>query len=249
MQAKAICLLASQVAKGGPGMVAIAGQWLNIVLENLKFKYNLQMNRVTVPITVQAAAYGPFPLEADYLRTYDLFYQMPASGGATQSSVTIFLNPVTMEQFDAEFKSPSISNYPFEFANDLSTDAQVWSGGSQGAGTKLSSGNMFIYPQSSAQLTLTHRYMKDQPDIASPQSATAAPWFPYTDYLVEATAAGLMGVTGDSRKPEYEASALDKLRPYLIQEGDEQQTVHSVRLDPRRFRLHTGLRPTKAMPF
>lgn len=250
MQAAQICLLASQIAKGGTGMVKIAGQFLNLVLEDLKLVRDLKINRVTQMVTVTpAASYGPFNLEADYLRTYDMFYPLPVSGGGTQSSMTQFLVPITMEQFDAEFKSPSISNYPYEFATDLSTDAQVWSGGSQGVGTLTVPGVFFIYPQTSGSISVTHRYMRNQPDISAPETSTVTPWFPYTQYLINATAAYMMGVTGDDRKPEFVAECNQMLAPYLIQEGDEQQAVHRVKLDPRTFKFRSALRPTKSSPF
>lgn len=248
MQASAICLMASRIAKGGAGMVSIAGQWLNLVLEDLKLNKNLKVNRVTQSITVQPGVYGPFALEADYLRTYDLFYPLPVAGGGTASSMTQFLTPVTMAQFDAEFKSPSISNYPYEFATDLSTQAQVWSGGSQGSGALTSAGQLFVYPQSSGTIVMTHRYMKDQPDMATPETSTQAPWFEYTEYLITATAANMMGVTGDDRADEFREKAKDMLRPHLIMEGDEQEAVKSVELDPRRFKFKRGLKPTKASP-
>jgi hypothetical protein len=91
--------------------------------------------------------------------------------------------------------------------------------------------------------------MLDQPDIVSPENSTQQPWFAHDQYLIEATAAGMMGVTGDNRKAEYEQRSLDMLRPYLIQEGDEQRAVVSIQLDPRRFHYHQGLKPTKAFPF
>lgn len=230
-------------------MVGIAGQWLNIVLEDLKLNKDLKVNRVTQPLVVSPGSYGPFNLEADYLRTYDLFYTMPTAGGATASSETIFLNPVTMEQYDAEFKGPSISNYPYEFATDLSTQAQATAAAPLPVtpGT-TPAGLIYIYPPSSGQLVLTHRYMVNQPDIANPQTSTAVPWFPYTEYLVTATAAGMMSVTGDDRTAEFRAKAQDMLRPFLIMEGDEQKTVRNVRLDPRHFRFNRGLKATKAAP-
>lgn len=249
MDAAAICLLASREAKGGTGMVDIAGQYLNLILEELKLVRDLKINRVTASIVVTGGVTGPFALEADYLRTYDLFYPLPASGAATVSGITVFLHPITMEQFDAEFKSPSIANYPYEFATDLSTDAQVWSGGSPGDGTLTQAGDLYIYPQSSGNITLTHRYMKNQPDIVSPATSTLTPWFPYANYLIKQTAARMMGVTGDNRQTAYLAECEEMLRPYLIQEGDEQQAVHEVKLDPRRFHFSKGLRPTKAYPF
>ncbi len=244
MQAQALCLAASQIAKGGgttygSGLTAIAGQGLNIVLEDLKLNKNLKVNRVTQMLTVLPGGYGPFALEADYLRTYDLFYPLPTSGGGTASSMTQFLVPITMEQFDAEFKSPSISNYPYEFATDLSTQAQ----------TTTSAGELFIYPQTSGALVLTHRYMMNQPDIASPELSTVTPWFAFTKYLIHATAAWVMGITGDDRQAVYLEQAEEMLRPHLIMEGDEQQAVHGIRLDPRFFKFHRNLKPTKASPF
>src|SRR5579859_4176750 len=194
MNAADICLLASRIAKGGTGMVGIAGQFLNLVLEDLKLNRDLKVNRVTQTLVVQPGTYGPFNLESDYLRTYDLWYPLPTSGGGTSSSMTQFLTPITMEQWDAEFKSTSISNYPYEFATDLSTQAQTSSG---------SAGVIWIYPMTSGQINLTHRYMKNQPDIPNPSTSTTVPWFPYTQYLINATAAYMMGVTGDDRKPQY----------------------------------------------
>lgn len=221
-------------------MVSIAGQYLNLVLEDLKLIRNLKVNRVTQLLTLQPGAYGPFPLEADYLRTYDLFYPMPASGGGTSSGITIKLIPITMEQFDMEFKSPSVSNYPYEFATDLSTQAIV---------PGVSAGNLFIYPQTSGQLVLTHRYMKDQPDITAPETSAVVPWFSSSDYLVRATAARMTATTGDDRHDAWMAEADKILRPHLVQEGDEQETVKSIRLDPRHFRTNRGAKPVKAYPF
>jgi hypothetical protein len=154
-----------------------------------------------------------------------------------------------MEQFDAEFKSPTQTNYPYEWASDTSTDAQVWSGGANGSGTMTSAGNLFIYPASNGTLTLTHRYMKKQPELATPQLSQLEPWFPYSLYLITATAAHMMGETGDSRAEEYFTKAQVMLRPYLIESGDEQQTVRAVRLDPRHFRFNRNLKRTKLQSF
>lgn len=230
-------------------MGVMGGQFLNLVLQDLVQHRDLKVNRVTTLITVAAAAYGPFALEADYLSTYDLFYQIPSSGGATASSITQFLVPVTMEQFDAEFKSPSISNYPYEFATDLSTDAQVWTGGTTGVGSLTSAGQMFIYPQSSGQLILTHRYMKSQPDILTPETSNVTPWFEYDEYLIYAVASHIAGITGDDRQQQWRANCEQMLLPHMITQGDEQQAVQQVRLDPRHFKFNKGLRPTKAMPY
>jgi hypothetical protein len=252
MNAQQIVQLASFKAKGGTGMVALVGQCLNVVLEELKLNKDLKVNRVTQMVTIPPASYGPFLLEGDYLRTYDMFYPLPTSGGGTSSSITQFLTPVTMEQFDAEFKSPSISNYPYERATDLSSQAQAaaTAAATALAGTPTTSaGYFYVYPQSSGTIVVTHRYMVNQPDIAAPETSKVVPWFPYTQYLITATAAEMMGVTGDNREKEYRELAMTMLRPHLIMEGDEQETVRAIRLDPRKFHFARGLKPTKAAPY
>jgi len=401
--AQQICLLASTVAKGGTGMVATAGQFLNLTLQDLKLNRQLKINRVTQTLNVPAGSNGPFTLETDYLRTYDMFYPLQGPNGMTQ-----FLTPITMEQYDEEWKNPSVSNFPYEFATDLSTQAKLatatviptgtvgsltvtasgsgftsfpalgFSGGggtgaagsphmgfsfggvnnggagyvvgdvltlvggtftrpakilvrtvggggsvsnlvivdtgdytalpaglgvsiittggtgngmlfawlemlissavvtnaganytsaptvtvTGGAGTGahvtaaisagstvLGSGQLYIYPQSSGALAITHRYMRDQPDLVNPESSSEVPWFPHQQYLIHQVAAMMMGISGDDRQANFLAQAETMLRPFLIMEGDEQQTVRSIRLDPRHFKSNRGLRPTKVNPY
>lgn len=222
-----IVALACSVAKC-PGYIVQGGQYLNIVLQDLWMHYDLKVNRVTQPLVVQAGTNGPFILEVDYARTYDMFY--------LQNGLPYFLHPVSAEEFDQEFKDPSISNYPYEYQTDLSTQAQVASG---------STGWVYIYPQSSGQITLTHRYMVQQPDIPTPQSSSLVPWFSDIDYLVKATAVRLFDITGDDRRESFMKSCADMLRTHLIMEGDEQAIVKSVKLDPRVFRGNRSVRPTK----
>jgi hypothetical protein len=236
LQSQQICKLAAQIAKG-PGFLSQSGQFLNMVLEDLILNRNLKMNRVTATITLPANTFGPINLESDYLRTYDLFYPMPSTGAPVGSQgITIFLTPITMKQMDAEFKDPSEANYPYEFATDLSPQAA--------AGLGL----LYVYPGSSGVLSLTHRYILKRPDIVTPESSAAVPWFQNTDYLVKATAAKLMMVTGDDRHDSFVAQCEEMLRPYLIMEGDEQETVHALELDPRHFRSNRSLRLTKSSP-
>lgn len=210
-----------------------------MILEDLVLNRNLKMNRVTQSITLPANTLGPVNLEADYLRTYDLFYPMPTSGSpGSQTGITIFLIPITMEQFDAEFKSPSVANYPYEFATDLSPQASA--GGL---------GLLYVYPQSSGQITLTHRYMIQRAWITTPESSSVVPWFNFANYLITRVAAEVMQDTGDDRRPQFLKEAEEMLQPYLIMEGDEQSAVHQVKLDPRQFRFRGALKPVKTYPF
>jgi hypothetical protein len=141
-----------------------------------------------------------------------------------------------MEQYDMEFKDPSIANYPYEFATDLSVEAQTSSGGA---------GNLFIYPQSSGVISLTHRYMVMRPDIVTPETSTTIPWFTDQLYLIKRTAAWLMTLTDDSRASEFIQESDAMLRIHLVEEGDEQSVVKQIKLDPRRFHVERYLKPTK----
>jgi hypothetical protein len=222
-----IVSLACSIAKC-PGYIVQGGQYMNIVLQDLWMHYDLKVNRVTQSLVVQANSNGPFNLEADYARTYDMFY--------LQNNLPYFLHPVSAEEFDQEFKDPSISNYPYEYQTDLSTQAQVASG---------TAGLFYIYPQSSGQITLTHRYMVQQPDITNPQTSAVVPWFTDADYLIKAIAYRLMDITGDDRRESFMKSCADMLRTHLIMEGDEQAIVKAVKLDPRTFRGNRSVKPTK----
>lgn len=225
LTAAAICSLAAQIAKC-PGFTTQAGQALNLVLDDLSIHRDLKINRVPTTITVQAGTNGPFNLETDYLRTYDLFF--------LQNGLPYFLRPASNELYDLQFKDPSIANYPYMWTSDLSP---VATGGV---------GLLYIYPQSSGQIDLTHRYMIERPVIANAATSTSIPWFPDQDYLVKATAVRLMSITDDARYSRYLAECDAMLRTHLIMEGDEQAVVHAVKLDPWKFRSNNRmLRPTK----
>jgi hypothetical protein len=230
LTAQQIVTLACQIAKC-PGFLAQGGQFLNMTLEDLWLHRDLKINRKTEFVTVQANLYGPFVLPQNYQRTYDLFFQ--------QNNLPYFLNPISTEEYDQEFKDPSIANYPYEFMTILYDEVQALQQ------VPPSAGQLFIYPQSSGQIVLTHRYMVKQPDINTPESSATIPWFPDQDYLITATAARLMQITDDARRDSFVAECDKMLRIQLIMEGDEQQVVKSVKLDPRRFHSNRTLKPTK----
>lgn len=228
LQAQQIVQRACGIAKC-PGWLSQGGQYLNSVLEDLWLHRDLKINRVTEFVTVQANNYGPFTLPLNYLRTYDLFFQ--------QNNLPYFLHPISPEEWDQEFKDPSIANYPYEFMTILldETSAQA----------AQSAGSLYIYPQSSGQIVLTHRYMVKQPDITTPETSTTIPWFPDSLYLIKRTAAELMVETDDTRHDNLIKECEAMLLTHLIMEGDEQAVVKSVRLDPRRFHTNRTLKPTK----
>jgi hypothetical protein len=212
-----------------PGYLALGGRSLNLVLNDLVLHRNLKINLISSTIIVNPASNGPFTLEANYLRTYDLFYLV--------SGEPFFLNPCSLKELDQEPQAAGLSNYPYEWATDLSPNA---------AGLQ---GNLYVYPQSNSGVTLTHRYYLEQADIATPEASAVIPWFPDQDYLLNATAVRLMRITDDDRQGKFEADCERMLELHLMTEGDEQQVVKEVALDPRRFRVGGSNRPTKINPW
>ena len=234
LTASQIVATACSVAKC-PGFISQGGNYLNLVLKDLWLHRDLKVNRVVEPLTVQANSNGPFPLEPDYQRTYDLFF--------LQNGLPYFLKQASLEFYDKQFKDPSISNYPYMYATDLSTQAiaqaAILNGGP-------SAGLIYIYPQSSGLISLTHRYMVQQPEITTPETSSVIPWFVDQDYLIKATAKRLMEIADDDRIQSFETDCEKMLGIHLIMAGDdEQQVVRRVKLDPWAFRTNRALRPTK----
>lgn len=212
-----------------PGFTAQGGRALNLVLSDLVLHRNLKVNLVSTTINVVANTNGPFNLEPDYLRTYEMMYYI--------NDQPYFLKPTSRTQFDSEPNKSTTSNYPYEWATDLSP---VASGGV---------GLLYIYPQSNQNLTINHRYMVQRPDITTPETSSTVPWFTDQDYLIQATAMRMMRITDDSRYDRFVAECERMLEVHLVTEGDEQQVVKEVQLDPRRFRVGASLKPTKTEPY
>ena len=202
---------------------------MNFVLDDLSMHRNLKVNLVTAPIVVPANNNGPFNLESDYLRTYDMFFLV--------SGEPYFLSPCSLKEKDQEIQQAGQSNYPYEWASDLSGKPTV------------GYGIFYIYPQSNTGLTLTHRYYLRQAQIVSPETSATVPWFEDQDYLIQAVAARMMRITDDDRYDRFMADCEHMIGKHLLTEGDEQQVVKEVQLDPRRFRVGGSNRPTKLDPW
>lgn len=223
-----IVTLALQVSKC-PGFTQQGGQMLNLVLNDLCQHRFLKMLRKQTTISITAGVNGPFALPTDYYRVYDFFY--------TVNNFPYKLNPMSQEQYDVLFKDPSIASYPSWYTTDL-TGQQTQSAPS-----------VYVYPQTTTTISATMRYMVNMPDITTPESSSTVPWFPDQDYLMHATAMRLMKITDDPRYPTFVQAGDDMLRQHLIIEGDEEQVVKAIRLNPQQFRLNRALRPTKVQPF
>lgn len=212
-----------------PGFLSLGGQSLNLVLLDLVLHRNLKVNCVTATLTVTANNNGPFNLEADFLRTYELFY--------IQDGDARFLTQANRINFDSDSNPATNSTYPYEYATDLSPVAVGLPG------------LIYIFPSANTTLAMTHRYMIKRADIVTPETSTVTPWFEDQDYLVQATAMRMMRITDDTRYDIFVGMCDKMLETHLLTEGDEQQVVKEVLLDPRRFRFKGSVRPTKLDPW
>jgi len=224
LTAAQICTLARQIAKC-PGYVQQSGQFFNLVMQDLLWHRDLRVNLVLEQMQIQANTNGPFPGAVNYLRTYDLWYEVLGQ--------VFFMTPISLETFDSEMKQPQLSNYPNEFAVDSSPMAQQQ--------PQL----LYIYPMSNNELLVNHRYFMQQADIVSPETSDTIPWFQDADYLIHATATRLFTIVDDERYLAFMKMGEDMLRKHLIMEGDKAKVPVSIRLDPRMYRQKRSLRPTK----
>jgi hypothetical protein len=220
---------ACEISKA-PGFTQQGGQYLNLTLQDLVLHRDLKMLRQQETINITVGSNGPFLLPANYLRTYDLFF--------TVNNFPYFLYPLSQEQYDQLFKDPSIANYPYAYTTDLTATQ-----------TPNAQGSLFIFPQSTTALALTHRYMVSMPDISVPELSSATPWFQDQNYLIMATAMRIMQSTDDARFEQFRNDCEGLLRTHIIMEGDEQKVVKEIRLDPQRFHTNRTLRPTKLNPY
>lgn len=227
LTAAQIVTLACQEAKC-PGFTSQAGQFLNSTLQDLCQNYDLDAALGSNPFSLNSATgngSGPYTLPADYLRTQvidgkdEIFY--------TIDGVPYPLIQVTKAEYDWLVQTPGFSSYPYNYATDLSqTPAQL-----------------FVWPPASGSYVVTHRYYKLMPDIATPETSNAVPWFTNTLILQRSVAGKLMGITGDDRQAAYLGDDEDRyplgagtlLKKYLKNIKDREGAAQTVGLDRRRF--------------
>lgn len=224
-----ICTRAAAQAKLSGGLTA-AGQYLNIVLSELAQTYDFDVARGTYngqfnPSSTTTAAYpnntpgsGPYALPADYLRV-------------DQDEAIWFLNgvpypmvAVDLSEYDAKVQTAGLQSYPLIFATDLSATPPVF----------------IVWPPASGTYTVMFRYRRQMPDITTPETSAAVPWFPSQNYLITRVAGELMKESGDERwraflgdGPEGAQGILER---YLQLANDKSDRAQTIKLDERKFR-------------
>ena len=220
-----IVVLACQETKGS-NYLTQAGQYLNLVLQELSQDYKLVGNQFWLtgqftisPLTtdVHSASVvpgsGPYALPANFLRCDfgDFFW--------TLAGISYFPTPLDNDQFDALIQQPGFTSYPSAFTVDMSTTPP----------------GFYIWPASSGAYNYYMRYRGQQADITTPESSAVVPWFPNQTYLKEMVCWHLASLTGDDRRADYHANAARILNRYLQTESNDSNRAVTVKKDPRHF--------------
>lgn len=216
-----------------PGYAATkAGPLYNMILEELAQDYDFNASRGFTTIALNGG-FGPLSLPADYLRLcfQGLWYTINGS--------PYFPVSIDLAEFDMQ-PTTGGSGYPTLFATDMSTSPP----------------SLYVWP-GMAGLSVSVRYQKLMPSIATPEASAATPWFPSSSYLRTRLAGELMKLTddvryqaflGDGDGPAPAGSAAAILARYIEMEGDRTNRTHTVSLDRRRFgQSAAGLPNTKLL--
>ena len=220
LQANQIVTLACQISKC-PGMISQAGSKLNAILQDLCQNYDLELARKTTTLTFNLGTSGPYALPADYLRSRKgmIFY--------TYNGIPYSLIPIDISEYDMLVQQAGFNDFPRDFTTDMAASPP----------------NMYVWPPSSIVVPVTVRYYAAMPDIATPETSTAIPWFPNDNYLITRLAGEMMQITGDDRAEKFLGDSDDAtplgagvlLRRYLRLKDDPEGKTETVKLDRRLF--------------
>lgn len=220
LTAAQIVTQACQISKC-PNFLSQAGTALNYILAELATNYNFDIIRKTTTISVNGGSSG-YALPADYFRAREVFY--------TVNGVPFYLNQIPLEEYDSLIQNTGGASYPYSYATDPN------------------SAMIFFYPNPTISASITLRYMSLPADITLPQTSSVVPWFPYSRYLVHATATELMKITDDTRFAEFWQVGEEMLKSYMKMDNDDQNYAQQVKLDRRMFKPAASSRATKLDP-
>ncbi len=221
------CQDARKIGSNGTGFSPVAGQKLNLILNELCFLYDLPINLTpaTVVLTGIPAGpagwkgvmpgVGPYALPSNYLRmgSEEVIYNYQ---GAPQKMVNVDLADI-----DFAGLYPLTTNYPTIFATDINTDI---------AGVP----SLYVWPPPAGAITLDIRYFALQPDISTPEtSSSMAPAFPFQNYLLARLTSELL--KPDPRWKEFRADSDVLLNAYLKNVDDNEGRAMVCKMDPRQF--------------
>ena len=246
LTAQQLVFNACAVAKG-PGYVIQAGQWLNMILGDLCQTFDFEIAAKTdygffnpgqsAQVGNSIYGSGPYNLPADFLRVKD-----DKSFIWTLLGVVYVPIPVDLSEFDMLVQQADIQSYPYLYATDVSL------GDATQQGQVNVGGGFYVYSPPSGNYSWQMRYFAQMPDIATPETSNAIPWFPNQGYLHTKMSAYVMGETGDPRADAWHANAEAMLGSYLKLKDNKTNRAQMVKLDRRQFgNTFSRLRNTKVI--
>jgi hypothetical protein len=225
LQAQQIVSLACQIAKC-PNYTSQAGQYLNNVLQSLAQNYDFDVIRKSFTFNFNTSATGngyvagcgPNLMPTDFLRAHKkgAFYYI--------SGVPYTMIGYEQDEFDQFVQQAGNAAYPYAFYIDVSKTPM----------------ELYVWVPAAGAYAATVRYNPQMADIVTPESSIVVPWFPNTQYLINAVASELMGITNDARRApgaEFSDEAITgQLAKYLKMKDDpETAGTKRVELDRRYF--------------
>lgn len=218
LSAAQLITLATQTAKC-PSFTSQAGAFLNLILSDLCQDYDFAVARGTINFNFNSSAgqnQGPYTLPADWLRANrnDVFYSI--------QGVQYVMIAFALAEFDACVEQPGLAAYPENYAVD---NSPIGAGGAP---------LMYVWPPAGGSYAVTARYFRQMPDIATPETSAAVPWFPNQTYLRTRLTGELMQLVNDDRAELFLKDAQAILDRYLKLK-DDADVAKRVSLDRRFF--------------
>lgn len=205
-----------------PGYIVQAGQYLNMILQDLCQTYDFDFIKKTQ--IIQFTNSISYPLNADNLRTKEVYYSVNGD--------IFYLFQIPIETYHTLFIGPGVSNYPNKFAVDVSVSPNI----------------LLPYPPPSISQSVTVNYFPQMPDIATPEVDDEVCWFPNQQYLLERLSAMIMNETEDNRADRFESRAEKTLMKFLDLADDKEGYSRTIKLSRERFRSGNNQNPNKAFP-
>lgn len=232
--AQTLVSLACQICNA-PGRIVQAGQALNLILANYALTLDLDTIRLTTILNIGPQTTIPYfyALPTNYLRAYDIFYNVLGQ--------PFYVTQMELKDLDQAYTAEGIDNYPQQYATDVSSTPQATAG---------TSPSIAFYPPPAVPLAVTVRYRPTSLDIVSPESSAQIPYYPDQLALLKELCIMVGDIAGgDGREPRWEKEVERRMRKYLIMDDDKEGFSETVRLDPRAFRRNTNLPPSKKLGF
>lgn len=231
-----------------PSYLTQGGQLLNMVLSELCTSYELDVARgstyfafnTSVTQNTQTGippSSGPYTLPTDWLHAdrNDVFY--------TIQGVKYVMIPQSLAEFNAQVQQPGLNAYPENYAVD---NGPISTGGAP---------LMYVWPPAGGSYPVSAIYYRQMPDITTPETSSAVPWFPNQTYLIRRLTGELMLLTGDDRAMTFLGGNSNDgfmgaaaLLEHYLKLKDDDQVVKTVTLDRRLFTPSwTKLKNTKTI--